>query len=183
MKIAICILSVVAALASSSSAAMNPASLDRFTKACSSPSFPFAPSEVQFRAQSNKSAYFGALKTFNNLILPTEFPATALPIAVITPTKANNKGIERAVKVAKEYGLRVSARSGGYMSGYSANMAAVDREDEDFVLVDLSKLRKVVVDPKKRTATAEPGATGADLAHETIKYVLCEVFLNYICNI
>ncbi|KAF9276385.1 hypothetical protein BGZ88_001767 [Linnemannia elongata] len=172
MKIAICILSVVAALASSSAAAMNPVTQDQFTKAFSSPSFPFTSSEVQFRTQRNKDAYYGALKTFNNLILPTEFPAAALPLAIITPSKANNQGIERAVKVAKEYGLRVSARSGGYMSGYSSNMAAVDKEGEDFLLVDLSKLRKVVVDPKKRTATAEPGATGADLAHEVIKYGL-----------
>jgi FAD/FMN-containing dehydrogenase len=158
---------------------MNPTTQDQFTKTLSSPSFPFTSSEVQFRTQPNKSAYFGALKTFNNLILPTEFPATALPFAIITPSKANNQGIERAVKIAKEYGLRVSARSGGYMSGYSANMAAVDKEDEDFLLVDLSKLRKVVVDPKKRTATAEPGATGADLAHETIKYVVFKLLATY----
>ncbi|KAI9239732.1 MAG: hypothetical protein BYD32DRAFT_410445 [Podila humilis] len=51
-------------------------------------------------------------------------------------------------------------------------MAAIDNKKQDFVLVDLSKLNKVKVDPKRRTATAEPGVTGLELYTETIKYGL-----------
>ncbi|KAF9582993.1 FAD linked oxidase domain protein, partial [Lunasporangiospora selenospora] len=110
--------------------------------------------------------------TYNNLITPKEFPETALPFAVVTPSKANNKGLGQVVKVAKEFGLRVSARSGGYQSGYSSNMAAVDNKKQDFVLIDLKKLNKVKVNPKTKIATAEPGATGLDVFSETIKYGL-----------
>ncbi|KAF9342111.1 FAD linked oxidase domain protein, partial [Mortierella sp. AD094] len=125
-----------------------------------------------FRQQADKESYYNSLKTFNNLITPKEFPATALPLAVITPTKTNNKGLEKVVKIAKKNGLRVSARSGGYQSGYSSNMAAIDNKKQDFVLLDLSKLNKVTVDPKSRTAVAEPGTTGLELYTETIKYGL-----------
>jgi len=160
------ILSVVAAAASF--AAADVATQDKVFKAYTSPSFAISSADIQFRHQSNKNAYYGALKTFNNLITPKEFPKTAQPLAIIRPSKANNKGIGQVVKTAKEHGLRVSARSGGYQSGYSSNMAAIDNKKQDFVLVDLSKLNKVKVDPKRRTATAEPGVTGLELYTETI---------------
>ncbi|KAF9436786.1 hypothetical protein BGZ76_002970 [Entomortierella beljakovae] len=160
MKFSICILSVVAAVAC---AAVDGARV---------PDFSSDNVQIQFRSQKNKEPYYNALKTFNNLITPKEFPRTALPLAIITPTKTNNKALEKAVKVAKKNGLRVSARSGGYQSGYSANMAAVDNTKQDFVLLDLSKLNKVSVNPKTRTAIAEPGATGLEVFSETIKYGL-----------
>ncbi|KAF9106964.1 FAD linked oxidase domain protein [Mortierella sp. AM989] len=159
MKFSLCILSVVAAVAFS-------------TADAASPNFSTDSVHVQYRQQNDKEAYYKALKTFNNLITPKEFPATALPFAVITPTKTNNKGLERAVRVARKNGLRVSARSGGYQSGYSSNMAAIDNKKQDFVLLDLSKLNKVTIDPKSRTATAEPGTTGLELFTEAIKYGL-----------
>ncbi|KAF9320332.1 hypothetical protein BG003_006529 [Podila horticola] len=164
------ILSVVVAAASF--AAADVATQDKVFKAYTSPSFAISPADIQFRHQSNKSAYYGALKTFNNLITPREFPKTAQPLAVIRPSKANNKGIGQVVKTAKKHGLRVSARSGGYQSGYSSNMAAIDNKKQDFVLIDLSKLNKVKVNPKTRTATAEPGVTGLELYTELIKYGL-----------
>ncbi|KAF9408409.1 hypothetical protein BGZ94_002318 [Podila epigama] len=169
MKFSLCILSVVAAIAS---AAMDPATEEMAFNSYTNPTFPIAPAEIQFRHQANKDSYYDSLKTFNNLITPKEFPASALPFAVITPSGANNNGIGRVVQTAKTYGLRVSARSGGYQSGYSANMAAVDNTNQDFVLIDLSKLNKVTINPAARTATAEPGATGLDLYTETIKYGL-----------
>ncbi|KAG0216944.1 hypothetical protein B0O80DRAFT_422057 [Mortierella sp. GBAus27b] len=169
MKFSLCILSVVAAVAC---AAADVSKQSQVYKAYTSPVFPRDSVDIFFRNQQDQGSYFDSLKTFNNLILPREFPATALPFAVVRPRKANNKGLGKVVKVAKEFGLRVSARSGGYQSGYSSNMAAVDNKKEDFVLIDLSKLRKVTIDPKKRTATAEPGATGLDVYTETIKYGL-----------
>ncbi|KAF9417887.1 hypothetical protein BGZ94_009834 [Podila epigama] len=170
MKFSVCILTVVAAVASFASA--DVATQNNIYKAYTASSFPIAKKDIQFRHQSNQNAYFGALKTFNNLIQPREFPKTAQPLAIVRPCKANNKGIGQVVKAAKKYGVRVSARSGGYQSGYSANMAAVDNKKQDFVLVDLSKLNKVTINAKARTATAEPGATGLELYNETIKYGL-----------
>ncbi|KAF9387957.1 FAD linked oxidase domain protein [Mortierella sp. AD011] len=160
MKVSFCILSVVAAVAYSAA------------DAATTPNFPKAHFDIQFRQQTNKESYYDSLKTYNQLITPKEFPATALPFAVIAPTKTNNKGLEQVVKIAKKNGLRVSARSGGYQSGYSSNMAAVDNKKQDFVLLDLSKLNKVKIDPEARTAIAEPGATGLELYNEAIKYGL-----------
>ncbi|KAG0197956.1 hypothetical protein BGX28_008563 [Mortierella sp. GBA30] len=169
MKVSLCILSAIAAVAC---AATNSSTQDHVYQFYTAPTFPIPPVDIQFRWQSNKDAYYNSLKTFNNLITPQEFPATALPLAVVTPASANNRGIGRAIKIANDYGLRVSARSGGYQSGYSSNMAAVDSRWEDFVLVDLHKLNKVTINPKARTATAEPGTTGLGLYTEAIKYGL-----------
>ncbi|KAK3805353.1 MAG: hypothetical protein J3Q66DRAFT_360749 [Benniella sp.] len=169
MKITFCILSAVAAVAC---AAADLKTQSQVYKAYNSPAFPRDSVEIYFRNQKDQDSYYGSLKTFNNLILPKEFPASALPFAVVKPLKANNKGLGQVVKVAKDFGLRVSARSGGYQSGYSSQMAAVDNNKEDFVLIDLSKLNKVTINPKARTATAEPGATGLDVYSETIKYGL-----------
>ncbi|KAF9186566.1 hypothetical protein BGZ51_001920 [Haplosporangium sp. Z 767] len=169
MKFSICILSAVAAVAY---AAADSATQDQLYKTYTSPSFRMDSVDIQFRHQKDQNKYYGALKTFNNLILPKEFPSTALPIAIVTPRKANNKDLGKVVKTAKDYGIRVSARSGGYQSGYSANMAVVDKKHEDFVLLDLSKLNKVKVNPKTMTATAEPGVTGLELYTEAIKYGL-----------
>ncbi|KAF9942321.1 hypothetical protein BGZ67_002043 [Mortierella alpina] len=169
MKFSFCILSVVAAVAY---AAADVATQDKVHRTYTSANFPLKSSEFQFRQQKDKNAYYGALKTFNNLIQPKEFPASALPLAIVTPRKGNNAGLGKVVKVAKKYGLRVSARSGGYQSGYSSNMAALDKKHEDFVLLDLSKLNKVTINPKARTATAEPGTTGSELYSEAIKYGL-----------
>ncbi|KAF8932557.1 hypothetical protein EDD21DRAFT_178662 [Dissophora ornata] len=169
MKFSLCILSVVAAVAC---AAADVTVQEKVYKTLNSPAFPKDSVTIQYRQQHDKDSYFGALKTFNNLILPTEFPETALPLAVVTPVKANNKELGQVIKVAKKFGLRVSARSGGYHSGYASNMAAVDNKKQDFVLLDLSKLNKVSINPKARTATAEPGTTGLELYTEAIKYGL-----------
>ncbi|KAG0349313.1 hypothetical protein BG005_011048 [Podila minutissima] len=169
MKFTFCILSVVAAVAS---AAMDAATQTQCYQSYTASTFPIPATDIHFRDQGNKESYYQSLKTFNNLITPKEFPESALPFAVVKPSVANNRGIGKVIQTAKTYGLRVSARSGGYQSGYSSNMAAVDSNQQDFVLVDLSKLNKVTINPKARTATVEPGATGLELYTETIKYGL-----------
>ncbi|KAF8927672.1 hypothetical protein EDD21DRAFT_385041 [Dissophora ornata] len=169
MKVTLCILSTIAAVAY---ATASTATQGHVYNSYTASSFPIRSSDIQFRSQSNKDAYYSSLKTFNNLITPKEFPDTALPFAVVTPSSANNRGIGRAVKIARDYGFRVSARSGGYQSGYSSNMAAIDSSSQDFVLIDLQKLNQVTINPKDLTATAEPGATGEDLYSQTIKYGL-----------
>ena len=71
----------------------------------------------------------------------------------------------RAVRFAKEYALLLSVRGAGH------NIAGRSLEDH-VVLIDLSKLRYVHVDPDKNTATVAPGATLADVDQETQIYEL-----------
>ncbi|KAF9363345.1 hypothetical protein BGX34_004362 [Mortierella sp. NVP85] len=145
---------------------------DQLYQAFTTSTFPVPLVDIQFRRQKNKDAYHVALKTFNNLITPEEFPSAALPLAIVTLSEANNSSIGRVIQDAKNLGLRVSARSGGYQSGYSSNMTAVDDCRQNFVLIDLCKLNRVLVNPQTRIAIAEPGVTGLDLYTETIKYGL-----------
>ena len=65
-----------------------------------------------------------------------------------------------AVRFAREHELLVSVRGGGH------NVAGSALCDGGMV-IDLSRMRGVHVDPVQRTARAEPGVTLADLDHET----------------
>lgn len=71
----------------------------------------------------------------------------------------------RAVRFAKEHNLLISVRAAGH------NIAGRALGNEIF-LIDLSKLRYVHVDPDEETVTVSPGATLADLDHETQHYGL-----------
>ncbi|KAF9972410.1 hypothetical protein BGZ73_004473, partial [Actinomortierella ambigua] len=173
MKFSLFLLSAVAACASAASlgeqvAPENQPLYDSFT----SSTFPVSPVDIEFRFQSDRNAYYKSLNVYNQLIRPSEFPSYGLPLAIVKPSSSNNAGIAAAVKVAKDIGLRVSARSGGYMSGYSSNMAVVDNSWQDFVLIDLSKLTGLKIRADKKIAEAEPGVTGAILAAATSKYGL-----------
>jgi FAD/FMN-containing dehydrogenase len=65
-----------------------------------------------------------------------------------------------AVNFAREQKLPITVRSGGHsIPGYS--MA------DDSVVVDLSGMKRVSVNPKKRTLRAQPGATTADVLAAT----------------
>ncbi len=65
-----------------------------------------------------------------------------------------------SVRFARESGLRVTVRGGGHNV---AGRAVCD----DCLVVDLSEMRSVRVDPSSRTARVEGGATWADVDHET----------------
>lgn len=71
----------------------------------------------------------------------------------------------RAVQFAKEHQLLISIRGAGH------NIAGRSLADQ-VILIDLSKLNYVHVDPIEATATVGPGATLADLDHETQMYGL-----------
>jgi FAD/FMN-containing dehydrogenase len=68
--------------------------------------------------------------------------------------------ISEAVKFARAQQLVVSARGGGHNV---AGRAAVD----DGLMIDLSLMKSIYVDPKERTARAQGGATWADFNRET----------------
>jgi FAD/FMN-containing dehydrogenase len=65
-----------------------------------------------------------------------------------------------AVNFAREHGLLISVRSGGH------NVAGVAVSDKGLV-IDLSGMRSVHVDPEARLARAEGGVRLGDLDHET----------------
>ncbi|WP_129112661.1 FAD-binding oxidoreductase [Halegenticoccus tardaugens] len=65
-----------------------------------------------------------------------------------------------AVNVARENDLLVAVRGGGHNVAGSAVC-------DDGLVIDLSSMRSVRVDPSRRTARVEPGATLAEFDHET----------------
>jgi FAD/FMN-containing dehydrogenase len=73
--------------------------------------------------------------------------------------------VMRAVRFAAEHELLLAVRGAGH------NIAGKGVCDGGF-LIDLSRLRSVHVDPKRRVATVDPGATLGDLDDETQVYNL-----------
>jgi FAD/FMN-containing dehydrogenase len=72
------------------------------------------------------------------------------PSAVVRCAGASD--VMRAVRLARDNGLLVAVRGGGH--NISGNAVC-----EGGLLIDLSPMRSVRVDPKKRTARVEPGVT------------------------
>lgn len=70
-----------------------------------------------------------------------------------------------AVRFARQHKLLLSVRGAGH------NIAGRSLQN-DVLLVDLSRMRSVQVDPNEKTVTAAAGATLADVDHETQAYGL-----------
>ena len=68
--------------------------------------------------------------------------------------------VMQAVSFARDAGLRIAVRGGGHNIAGNALC-------DDGLTIDLSSLRSVHVDPDARLAYVEPGATLADVDHET----------------
>jgi FAD/FMN-containing dehydrogenase len=80
------------------------------------------------------------------------------PAAVAHCTGAAD--VAAAVRFAREHGLPLSVRGGGHnIAGHAVC--------EDGLVIDLSRLRGVFVDPVARRAHVAPGATWGDVDHET----------------
>jgi FAD/FMN-containing dehydrogenase len=78
---------------------------------------------------------------------------------------AGSADVVQAVQFAREQKLPLAIRGGGH------NIAGNALCDGGLV-IDLSALRSVHVDPKSRRATVGPGATLGDLDHETLSFGL-----------
>ncbi len=73
--------------------------------------------------------------------------------------------IVAAVRYAVDSGAEIAVRGGGHsVAGHSTT--------DGGVVIDLSLMRKVVVDPDKRIAVVEPGATWGDIDPVTTRYGL-----------
>ncbi|HEU5430248.1 MAG TPA: FAD-dependent oxidoreductase, partial [Thermomicrobiales bacterium] len=77
------------------------------------------------------------------------------PLAVVHA--ANAQDVAATVRFARDHDLPLAARSGGHsVAGFSM----VD----DAIVVDLSGMNRVEIDPAARIARVQPGATSGDLA-------------------
>lgn len=64
--------------------------------------------------------------------------------------------VAHAVIFAREYGLEIAVRSGGHsVPGYSVG--------DGVMMIDLSQMRQIDVDPASRTARIQPGATNGEV--------------------
>jgi len=69
---------------------------------------------------------------------------------------ANADDVSRVVNLARESGLELAVRSGGHsVAGHSVS--------EGGIVLDLSNMKDLQIDPESRTAWAETGLTAAEL--------------------
>ena len=95
--------------------------------------------------------YDEARKLFNAMI-------DRRPAAIVRCTGAAD--VMECVKFAREYGVGVSVRSGGHGV---AGLAVCD----DSLMIDLSRMKTVRVDPRRRVVRSDPGVTLAEFDRET----------------
>src|SRR6187455_3519422 len=74
-----------------------------------------------------------------------------------------------AVNFGRDQGLLIAIRGGGHNG---PGLGSCD----DGLVIDLSSMRSVRVDPAKRTARVEPGCTSADVDHATHAFGLAVPF-------
>lgn len=88
------------------------------------------------------------------------------PAAIVRPD--GTADVLAAVRFANAQGLPVSVRSGGpHVSG----MGACD----DGLMLDMTRMRSVIVDPEAKTAIVQGGATAADVKES-------HLFANRVCR-
>ncbi len=77
------------------------------------------------------------------------------PLAIVQA--ANPQDVAETVRFASERGMPLAVRSGGHSI---AHFSMID----DVIVVDLSSMKCVTIDPEARTARVQAGATSGDLA-------------------
>ena len=78
---------------------------------------------------------------------------------------ATASDVASAITFACEHGLSISVRSGGHSpAGYSTN--------DGGMVIDLSRMKAIAIDPERRMARLEPGLTWAEVANALQPYGL-----------
>ncbi|MEO5952253.1 MAG: FAD-binding oxidoreductase, partial [Chloroflexia bacterium] len=81
----------------------------------------------------------------------------------------NNDDIAQVITFARETGLELAVRSGGHsLAGFSGT--------EGGIVLDLSEMKGIKIDPESRTAWVEPGLTAEEFAKATGEYNLAVGF-------
>ena len=110
--------------------------------------------------QPGDAAYEEARKLYNGMI--DKRPRIIARCAGVADVIA-------AVNFGREQGLLIAIRGGGHNG---PGLGSCD----DGLVIDLSSMRSVRVDPAKRTARVEPGCTSADVDHATHAFGLAVPF-------
>jgi FAD/FMN-containing dehydrogenase len=84
-----------------------------------------------------------------------EFTVDRRPLALVRA--ANEQDVALAVRFARDNGHPLAVRSGGHSL---ARLSMID----DAIVVDLSTMKRVVINPAQRTAHVQAGATSGELA-------------------
>lgn len=77
------------------------------------------------------------------------------PLAMVRAATAQDVAL--AVRFAVEHALPLAVRSGGHSL---AHLSVID----DAIVIDMSRMKRVSIDPETRIARVQPGATSGDLA-------------------
>ncbi|MDQ2654760.1 MAG: FAD-binding oxidoreductase, partial [Chloroflexota bacterium] len=85
------------------------------------------------------------------------------PLAIVRAADAAD--VAAAVTFARAYDVPLAVRSGGHSV---ARLSMID----DALIVDLSRMKQISIDPEARTARVQPGATSGDLAGPANDYGL-----------
>ena len=120
----------------------------------------FAQSLRGTMTQPGDAAYEEARKLYNGMI--DKRPRIIARCAGVADVIA-------AVNFGREQGLLIAIRGGGHNG---PGLGSCD----DGLVIDLSSMRSVRVDPAKRTARVEPGCTSADVDHATHAFGLAVPF-------
>src|SRR4051812_10570160 len=88
------------------------------------------------------------------------FNAMGIDDPALTVTCSGTADVVDAISFARERGLLVAIRGGGH------SVAGLSKVDGG-MLIDLSPMNGVIVDPRTRTATVQGGALWADVDRET----------------
>jgi len=76
-----------------------------------------------------------------------------------------SRDVAAAVTFAREHGLEIAVRSGGHsIPGHSAG--------DDGMMIDLSQMKTIRIDPDRRLARVQPGVTNGELVLATQEYGL-----------
>jgi FAD/FMN-containing dehydrogenase len=124
------------------------------------------PTESQFDELRNRLA--GELITadsvlFENARLVQDFSVDRRPLAIVRA--ANDGDVAEAVRFASGHGVPLAVRGGGHsVAGHSA----VD----DAIVIDLSSMKGIDIDPVARVARVQGGVTSGDLAGPASRYGL-----------
>ena len=79
----------------------------------------------------------------------------ARPLAIVRARSESD--VAACVRFAQQHDLLLAVRSGGHS-------VALQSVVDDALVIDLSEMKRVVIDPDARTARVQPGATSGDLA-------------------
>lgn len=100
--------------------------------------------------------YEQARKVWNGMI-------DRYPALIVRPTTAS--GVAKAITFARTHALRISVRGGGHnVAGHATN--------DNGIVIDLSMMKTITVDPEARTARAGGGVTWGELDMATQFYGL-----------